>query len=288
MALGYLARPAELLALLAANTTSDGTLDRNLPHDAWDPLAETEPDSADVGRSGSPDHAQQGFPPVDPPPPDPVTTERALNRAVAFPADLLERLRAVDWSVLRPRHTLYLHLHETALEATPAAARIEGLHAATLLQLHGLLAGAHVTVKPIIDLTDTIRSTAYEHPESVKERVHLINGGDYWPYAASASRQLDYDHIKPYDKHGGPGQTSTTNAAPIGRRHHRYRTHAGYKVRRTGAARYMWTTPLGCHYLVDHRGTQPLTDHQAEQLVNSPIGLDLFPSPPVLVDLPTH
>ena len=67
----------------------------------------------------------------------------------------------------------------------------------TLTGLQALLARTDLTVKPVLDLSDRVRTTAYEHPESLKERVHLTTGGDYWPYATSTARNVDYDHPTP-------------------------------------------------------------------------------------------
>jgi hypothetical protein len=206
-----------------------------------------------------------------------------LNKAIAFPADLLDRLNDVDWTVLRPRHHLYVHLHEAALHGTPGIARIEGLGARTLTQLHGLLTGAHVVIKPVIDLKDKIRHTAYEHPEALKERVHLITGGDYWPWANSTSRRLDHDHVDPYhpDNPDSPeGQTSIDNSGPLGRRHHRYKTNGGYKAAQTGPGEYLWTTPHGQAFLVDHTGSRQIDLDAAKALITKPTWLDQTPTPP--------
>ncbi|WP_235735835.1 DUF222 domain-containing protein [Nocardioides alcanivorans] len=269
-ALGYLARPAELLALLTANTDPHGNLDPHLPHDPWNPTPPTAPEPT------GPDEDED----ADQPP---------LNKAIAFPADLLDRLTEVDWAVLKPKHTLYVHLHETALHGTPGVARIESLGAMTLAQLHGLLAGATVTVKPVIDLHDKIRATAYEHPEALKERIHLTTGGDYWPWANSTNRRLDYDHVHPYqpdqpDQPAGPGrtdgQTGTDNAGPLGRRHHRYKTHAGYRATQTGPGEYVWTTPHHQAFLVNHTGSQQIDPQVAEALINRPRWHEQTPRPP--------
>ena len=88
--------------------------------------------------------------------------------------------------------------------APRGVARVEGLGPVTLTGLHALLARTHLVVKPVIDLSDRVRTTAYEHPESLKERVHLVTGGDYWPYATSTSRNVDYDHPIPFTTHTGP------------------------------------------------------------------------------------
>ena len=128
-----------------------------------------------------------------------LETEVSPSRATAFPADLLDALKAADLSPLAPKAVLYVHLHEAAIHGVPAVARVEGLGPVTLTGLQTLLARTALTVKPVLDLSDRVRTTAYEHPESLKERVHLTTGGDYWPYATSTARNVDYDHPTAYD-----------------------------------------------------------------------------------------
>jgi hypothetical protein len=236
IAFGWLARPAELLALLLEHRDPQEELDLDAAHE---------------------------------------------SRATAFPADLLDALRSADLTPLAPRAVLYAHLHQAALEGVPAVARLEGLGPATMTQLREMLAGCRVTVKPVLDLSDRVRATAYEHPETLKERVHLITGGDYWPYATSTSRRVDYDHPIPYDDTGPPGQTGTHNSGPLGRRHHRWKTHAGYRARQCGAGRYAWLTPHGLGFIVDHRGTRPIPAKHAEMIIGAPAGLDLYLGVPI-------
>jgi hypothetical protein len=199
------------------------------------------------------------------------------SRATAFPADLLDALRSVDLSPLAPKAVLYVHLHEAAVRGHGGIARVEGLGPHTLTGLQALLARTRLTVKPVLDLSDRVRTTAYEHPESLKERVHLTTGGDYWPYATSTSRKVDYDHPVPYDDTGPPSQTGTHNSGPLGRRHHRWKTHAGYLARQCGQGRYVWLTPHGLGFLVDHRGTRRITAAQARLILDAPPGVDIYP-----------
>ncbi|MGH3361031.1 MAG: hypothetical protein ACRDOM_01105, partial [Nocardioides sp.] len=143
--------------------------------------------------------------------------------------------------------------------------------------LQELLARTRVRVQPVMDLSDRIRTTAYENPESLKERMHLITGGDYWPFATSTSRRVDYDHPIPYDATGPPGQTGSHNAGPLGRRHHRWKTHAGYRSRQCGEGRYAWLTPHGLGFLVDHTGTRRIVPEHARMIIDAPPGVDMYP-----------
>jgi hypothetical protein len=239
IAFGWLARPAELLALLLDHRDEQEELD------------------LDLGAE---------------------TPETEHNRAMAMPADLLDALRELDLSPLAPKAVLYVHLHEAAVNGVATGvARAEGLGPQTYSSLAELLARTDLVVKPVIDLHDRVRTTAYEHPESLKERVHLTSGGDYWPYATSTSRKVDYDHPIPYHDTGPPGQTGTHNSGPLGRRHHRWKTHAGHRARQCGAGRYVWLTPHGLGLLVDHRGTRRISAGEARLILDAPPGVDIYP-----------
>ena len=125
-----------------------------------------------------------------------------------------------------------------------------------------------------------MRSTAYEHPESLKEQTYLRTCGDYWPYATSTSRDVDYDHPRSYVHRAGsrppPGQTGSHNSGPLGRRHHRWKTHAGFRSRQCGEGRYVWLTPHGMAFLVDHLGTRRIDADKALAMFEAPAGVDLY------------
>ncbi len=209
---------------------------------------------------------------------------------LARPVELLELLSAttpegssIDPDRLRPRVVLYVHLHEAAVTGlTSGVARVEGLGPLALAQLRELLGNAKVTIKPVLDLADRIRLSSYEHPTGLKERVRLITGGDRFPYSGSEGCGADFDHPTPFDRQGPEGQTGEHNSAPLGRRHHRWKTHAGYTSRQCGDGRYIWRTPHGRYYLVDHTGTRPLPAEHGELIAHAPPGLALYVSDVIL------
>jgi hypothetical protein len=210
-ALGWLARPAELLALLLEHSS--------------DEQAQME------------------------------------SRSTAFPADVLDQLTGANLARLRPRAKLYVHVHRDVLagDAT-GVARIEGVGPTLPADALELLARTtRVDVTPVIDLADQVSVNAYEHPDALAERVHLIAGGDYFPYATCMTRNVDLDHPTPYDPGGPLGQTGTHNSGPLTRRHHRIKTHcAGFRAQQISPGRYLWHTPQGRPLLVDHIGTRRL------------------------------
>lgn len=134
-------------------------------------------------------------------------------------------------------------------------ARVEGLGPASLEQLRDLLGHARVTVKPVLDLANHLSVTCYEHPESIKERIHLIRPVDAFPHASLTSRKVDLDQPVPYDTLGPPAQTSTRTSQPLGRRGHRAKTHLGYTATPLGTGVTLWRTPHGLARLVVGVGT---------------------------------
>jgi hypothetical protein len=170
-----------------------------------------------------------------------------------------------------------------SLGGVGGVARVEGLGPVTLSRLADLLRGSVVKVQRVKDLSDRVRYTAYEHPESLRDQVHLVTCGDYWPWATSTSRSVDLDHPLAYD-HGDegrdppPDQTGSHNSGPLGRRHHRWKTHAGYTSRQCGEGRYVWLTPHGLGFLVHHTGTHRIHPEKARMILEAPAGVDIYPS----------
>jgi hypothetical protein len=133
-------------------------------------------------------------------------------------------------------------------------------------QLTELLAHARITLTPVLDLAEQVSVNAYEIPEHIRQRVQLTTPGEYFPYATNLSRNLDYDHVTPYDEHGPPGQTGTHNTGALTRGAHRAKTHAGYRAVQTAPGQYVWRTPHGLYLMVDHTGTHRLPDRIGDRI----------------------
>lgn len=235
LALGYLARPVDLLKLL-------------LEH-----INKPEPD-------GQPAWA-------------PAHTTDTIAKLCALPASHLAKLRN--------RGRLFVHISDHALRTGVGVARVEGVGPIDINQLAEVLGNAEVTVTPVLDLAERRRADAYEHPEHLKDHVWTQTGGDCSPWAPrTATRDhVDFDHAVPYvppDSGGPPGQTGPHNSGPLRRRNHRWKTHGGYRTRVVGPGRHLWTTPHGLTVLVDHTGTHPLDDHQADAINHAPDGVEIY------------
>jgi hypothetical protein len=161
---------------------------------------------------------------------------------------------------------VYVHLHQAALDTGQGVARVEdGGGPRLLAHLSDLLGTADITLTPVIDLNDRVSINAYEHPQWLRERIHLISPAEPFPHSTRVSRKGDIDHPEPY-RHGSgeepapPGQSGTHNAAPLGRYSHRVKTHLQYTVREPRPGTYVWRTPHHRYRLVDHNGTQPIDE----------------------------
>ncbi|WP_203336644.1 hypothetical protein [Nocardioides limicola] len=161
----------------------------------------------------------------------------------------------------RGRAMIYVHLSADAVTGlSDSVARVEGFGPMLAGQVADLLGRRDVVVAPVIDLNQTHAVNGYEHPTVVKRRTELRTCGDVFPHSSSLPGvRVDHDHPVPYDGHGPPGQTGDHNDSPLTRRHHRAKTHLGYRLDQLGLGVYRWRTPHGLARVVTPRGTANVT-----------------------------
>ena len=236
LALGWLARPADLLKLLLDHTAMPTGENPN-EQPAW-----------------APDHL-------------PATAQRLASMSTR------------QLAAMRGKAKVFVHLSDAAVRGQAGIARVEGQGPMLVQSLAELLGHADVKLIPVVDPSRRVRTDRYEQSDPLKDQVWLLTGGDVFPFSPrSATRgQVDFDHPTPYDEHGPPGQTGTHNSGPLRRRHHRWKTHGGYRSRQAGPGRYLWQTPHGDCYLVDHTGSRRLRADHAELILTAPPGVDLYP-----------
>lgn len=188
------------------------------------------------------------------------TADARLARALGILADPQAALDVLAGKDPRGgKAVVYVHTTMEQLESGEGVARVEDLGPFTRRMLQDLLPQASISLRPVIDLNEEPAADCYEIAATITERVHLAQPGDVFPYAASVSRTLDYDHTLRFEFGGPPGQTRPGNLGKLSRRHHRIKTHApGWSVERLDSHRYLWTTPHGRHLVVDRSGTEPL------------------------------
>lgn len=154
-----------------------------------------------------------------------------------------------------------------------------GVGPVTVGQAQRWLGHCRVTVKPVLDLAGVAPVDGYEIPDRLREAVHLLSPADVFPYATSTRRCGDIDHTVAYtppmtdraagatthpgddpsaDSGGPPAPTRIGNLAPMTRFHHRIKTHGRWKVVQPYPGVFVWRSPHGRLYLVDHTGTRRL------------------------------
>ncbi len=167
-----------------------------------------------------------------------------------------------DTASLLPQVVLYLHLHADTLARGNGVARWEGEGPISALYVRDFL-GPHArfVVKPVIDPATLAPVDAYEIPDRHREALHLRTPADVFPYAPNTGRKKQGDHTKryvPLDRGGKPGQTGLANLGFMTGFHHRVKTHAGWQVEQPFPGIYLWRSPHGSIFLVDHTGTRQI------------------------------
>lgn len=182
-------------------------------------------------------------------------------RALGVLADSAAALTLLEGPDVPPRRrrrgTAELIIHFAPGEPV---GRCEQLGPVLAQQVKEWLGHDRVVVRPVIDLAANPAVDDYEIPEAIARIVRLRHPHDVFPWASRVSAGLDQDHTRPYRR--GPdkprGQTCPDNLAPLSRRPHRAKTHAGWRVTRRGACEFIWTSPLGFRYRVDRTGSHEL------------------------------
>jgi hypothetical protein len=216
--------------------------------------------SGDAGRAPA-----SGSAPVVPEPFRPAGLPAWLARATDPASSVV-----LDWPRLLPRVVLHLHLAQETIDAardgTPTGVvRWEGEGPVTLQYVREQLAPFHAfTITPVIDLAGQEPVDSYEIPGRHRRAVRLRTPADCFPFAANLD-PVDLDHTQAFEHATGagqtpePGQSRMGNYGPMGRFHHRVKTHGRWQVRQPFDGIYVWRDPHGHYYLVDHTGTRKIT-----------------------------
>lgn len=89
--------------------------------------------------------------------------------------------------------------------------------------------------------------TTYRPPRDLTDYIIARDRTCIFPTCQRNARRCDLDHGQPFD---AGGTTSAENRAPLCRRHHRAKHHAGWTVTHQPDGTYDWTNPTGHHYTV--------------------------------------
>lgn len=205
-----------------------------------------------------------------------VRRSRAVG-VLADPAAALALLEGRPAPKPAKRATLVVHVSHDALLGVDPVVRCETLGRAVLDQQARDWCGrvdTHLTVLPVIDLADHVQTEAYEIGERLKTHTDLLNPFCVFPWCSQPARRCDHDHGVPYEQ---GGSTCDCNLAPLCRRHHRHKTHAGWRYTTLDTGTFLWSDPHGQQFLRDSRGTRDVTP--PDRPVNRGSGCRAGPSP---------
>lgn len=171
----------------------------------------------------------------------------------------------LNWPALLPRVQLFVHVAAESL-TSPAGGvvRCEGEGPLSVEWLRQQVAPLQaLTVTPVIDLAGQTPVDAYEIPARHRRAVRLRTPADCFPFAANLD-PVDLDHTEAYrfapgGQQAAAGQSRMDNYSPLGRFHHRVKTHGRWQVKQPFDGIYVWRDPYGHYFLVDHTGTRKIT-----------------------------
>ncbi len=169
------------------------------------------------------------------------------RRQLAFGFDTEEPGRGVD---------LVVHISEDALTGTETVGRCGNTRSPISVEQVREWCGnpnTQVTVKPWSTSMTTSMWRPTRHRTGSKRRTALVDVHCVFPHCTKPARRCDTDHVVPCPD----GETSSTNTAPLCRRHHRAKTHSAWDYTVLDRGTYLWTTPNGLQLIRDHRGTSP-------------------------------
>ncbi len=243
----------ELLAAFAAHRSRTGVVDDDALMDGAPIEDDAQPDADDEEPI---DDEPTGS--VKPMPFRPAELPAWLARACDPTASSV-----LNWPTLLPQVQIYLHLAEETIRNATAgvnegAVRWDGEGPVTLQYVRDHLAPYHsFKVTPVVDLAGQEPVDSYEIPLRHRQAVRLRTPADCFPFAANLG-PVDVDHTRSYQR-GQHGQSRMDNYGPLGRFHHRVKTHGGWQVAQPFDGIYVWRDPHGQYYLVDHTGTRKVT-----------------------------
>jgi 5-methylcytosine-specific restriction endonuclease McrA len=179
------------------------------------------------------------------------------------------RTSTTDGPQLPAAREVVLHAHFDASVSGDATVftrtgRLENAQRLILLeQLQSWCADSRtkITIKPVIDLNQTLSTPAYEIPDRIRDHVILRDHTCVFPWCTRPARGCDIDHVTPFDHDAEaegrpqPGPTRTDNLAALCRTHHRLKTHTSWRYRATGPGCFEWTSPHGHRFRRDTTGT---------------------------------
>jgi hypothetical protein len=271
-AIGILANPARALRMLedfAEGLTdqrgdTDDTVSGHHDHTDGDGEGEPDPDSIREGDI----HPSQND--ADDPEPErhPCPTCDGSGIVTGDPTAFVKP--RVDPKKLLAPATLFVHVSEESFrDPSTGVARLEGFGPIGVSQVANFLGeNCQVAIRKVIDVANQAPVDGYETPRDMREALHQRNPACIFPFGTNLGRKQNSDHTVEYldpDNGGPPGQTSMGNNGLIGRFQHRVTTHGRWRLKQPEPGVFLWRSPHGWIFLVDHDGTHRLGNSATAQ-----------------------
>ncbi|HEX2175387.1 MAG TPA: DUF222 domain-containing protein [Nocardioidaceae bacterium] len=156
---------------------------------------------------------------------------------------------------------VHLHTDRQTWECGDGLVEVEGYGWVPLWSLADLRTGTRVRVVP----TDTGRTSAggcvrhdpdptYRPRDDTRDTVEGRDRTCRFPGCNRRARGCQCDHTIPWPH----GPTCACNLGCLCNRHHRLKTHTRWALRQPWPGVFVWRTPTGHYWLVDHAGTTAL------------------------------
>jgi hypothetical protein len=121
--------------------------------------------------------------------------------------------------------------------------------------LHDHIGDTDITIKPVIDLNQEITVAGYQPSERLRQQIVLAERTCAHPHCHKAAERCDLDHVI---THAAGGATTTSNLAPLCRKHHRAKTLGGWTYTKLRPGHYRWRSPAGLLHEKTPAGTRAL------------------------------
>lgn len=189
-----------------------------------------------------------------------VPTTRGMNPPPACQADIDTVVAEASklTSKFTPVTQVFVHLWATDMWDEQAVARLDRVGPLLVDRVADITQGSTVKLTPAIHIGDDgIGVDMYEIPTRIRQQVLLRNPYDVFPYSSTESRHLDVDHTVPYQPKL-TNQTRLNNLAPLSRKAHRLKTHAGWHLEQPKSGVFIWHTAANQLIKVDNTGSHPV------------------------------
>jgi hypothetical protein len=204
-------------------------------------------------------------------PPESLDIRRARALGIlADPASAQALLEGKSTPARSRRTDLLLHLSTDALQNRSFFGRDGRLDMTLLADAVRDWCGRSDTdlhVHPVIDLNEHERVDQHDASAPMATRIELSHPTCVFPWCTRPARRCDKDHQVPYD---AGGATCDCNLTPLCRRHHRLKTHRGFRYTIIEPGTWLWRTPHGLQLIRDRGGTRDVTPDPPPGTVDQP------------------